>query len=69
MIREIDLFGVFLSPLVVYGAVAAVVWLVLRRVLAWIGVYRFVWHPALFNAALYALILAGCVMAAFSWDR
>ncbi|MGO4571272.1 DUF1656 domain-containing protein [Microvirga sp. 2TAF3] len=69
MIKEIDLFGVFLPPMVAYAAVAAVLWLALRKVLTWIGIDRFVWHPALFNTALYVLVLAGCVMAVFHWDR
>jgi protein AaeX len=65
MIKEIDLFGVFLPPMFAYGAAALLVWYVLRRSFAWIGLYRFVWHPALFNTALYVLILAVCVSVVF----
>ena len=69
MIKEIDLFGVFVPPLFAYAAVAAILWLVLKRILARLEADRFVWHPALFNTALYVLILSGCIAAVFHWDR
>jgi hypothetical protein len=69
MIREIDAYGVFLPPLLVYAGVAALIWLLLRRISARAGLDRFVWHPALFYTALYVLILAGCIVAVFHWDR
>ena len=53
----------------VYAGVAAVLWLLLRRIFARAGLGRFVWHPALFHTALYVLILAGCIVAVFHWDR
>ncbi|WP_414475416.1 DUF1656 domain-containing protein [Microvirga sp. M2] len=65
MIKEIDLFGVFLPPMFGYAAAAALIWLVLRKCLAWSGAYRLVWHPALFNTALYILILSFCVTVVF----
>ena len=63
MIREIDLFGVYLSPMVGWVAAATVVWLALRLVLRHLGAYRLVWHPPLFDAALFVLVLAGIVAA------
>jgi hypothetical protein len=65
MIREIDLFGVYLPPILAYAAGAAVLWLLSRRLLSWAGIYRFVWHPPLFNAALFVLILAVIVAIVF----
>ncbi|GLK79277.1 DUF1656 domain-containing protein [Methylopila turkensis] len=63
MIREIDLFGVFLPPLLLYLAVAAVAWRLLRAALERLGVHRFVWHPALFNASAFVALLAATVAA------
>jgi len=65
MIKEIDLFGIYLPPMLAYAAAAALIWLVLRQCLAWAGVYRLVWHPALFNTALYVLVLSFCVTLVF----
>ena len=65
MIKEFDLFGIFVPPLLVYAAAALALWLVLRRVLEAMGAYRFVWHPALFNTALYGLVLGGVILIVF----
>jgi Protein of unknown function (DUF1656) len=60
MIGEISIAGVFIPSLLIWGLVAFALNLVLRRVLAMTGFYRLVWHRALFDAALYAIVLA-CV--------
>lgn len=61
MIKEVDLFGVFVPPLLAYAVLAALVWAPLRLALARTGLYAAVWRPALFNLALYAIALAGVV--------
>jgi hypothetical protein len=38
------------------GVTLAVQWLV-HRLLGAVGFYRWVWHPALFDTALYVLLL------------
>lgn len=59
MIGEASFYGIYVPWLMVLcGFALAVSWAV-RRVLAAIGFYRWVWHPALFDLALYAL----CVWA------
>jgi hypothetical protein len=65
MIKEFDLFGVYLPPILAFAAAAALIWLLVRRCLAWAGTYRFVWHPALFNTSLYVLILSLCITIVF----
>lgn len=61
MIREISLDGVFLPPLFGYLLGTALVWYILRYLLGRLGVYRFVWHPPLFNTALYVILLSAFV--------
>lgn len=61
MIREIDILGVFVPPLLFYAAVAGLAWQPVRLVLERVGFYRFVWHPALFNVSAYVVILAAVV--------
>lgn len=63
MIKEINLDGIYLPPLLGYLAGAAVLWYVLRYLLTRLGVYRFVWHPPLFNTALYVMLLSAFVAA------
>jgi hypothetical protein len=67
MIGEFDLSGVFLSPVLVSAVMAFVASVVVRRLLGAAGVYRFVWHPALFNAGLYVVLWA--IVAAFPLPR
>jgi hypothetical protein len=63
MMKEINLDGVFLPPLLGYLAGAAVAWYAVRYLLGRLGVYRFVWHPPLFNTALYLILLSAFVVA------
>lgn len=55
------LFGFYLPPIMLWAVLALVPFLVLRLALQGFGLYRFVWHRALFNVALYVLVLGGLV--------
>ncbi len=59
MTGEYDLLGVLVAPMLAWAVAAFLVCLVLYRLLAWAGAYRFVWHRSLFNTALYLIVLAG----------
>jgi hypothetical protein len=63
MIKEISLGGVYLPPMVGYLLGTALVWWLLRYTIGRLGLYRFVWHPPLFNAALYVILLSAFVTA------
>jgi hypothetical protein len=58
MIREFDAGGLFFAPLVASAVVALVLWFPLRSGLSRAGLYRWVWHPALFDIALFVLLFA-----------
>jgi len=61
MIKEIDLAGVYLSPMLGYLVVALLITGVLRFVLARVGAYRWIWHPALFDLSLLLIIMTTLV--------
>jgi protein AaeX len=63
VIGEIDIYGVYFPAFAVFAAVAFVFQLVIKRLLDACGVYRFVWHRALFDLAIYVIVL-GVVTAA-----
>jgi hypothetical protein len=67
MIGELDLYGVFVPPLLVWTGVALPLTAILRRLLRWIGFYRFVWHRPLFDFALLVIVLGAVVAAATRW--
>lgn len=57
MTHEIDLYGVFVPDLLVWAIVAYGLAMLVRRTIAQLGLYRVVWHRALFDAAVYVLLL------------
>jgi len=59
MIGEFNFYGIYFPwPLVLGLVTLGLAWIV-RRVLARVGFYRLVWHPALFDVALYVALLYG----------
>lgn len=64
MIGEFDIYGVYFPAFAVFAAVALVLQIaVINRVLNAVGFYRLVWHRALFDLAIYVILL-GAVTAA-----
>ena len=61
MIGELNLYGVFVPALLVWATLAVLGTIVLRTVLRWIGFYRIVWHAALFDVAVFVILLGGIV--------
>lgn len=58
MTGELNIDGVFLSSVLVSALIALAASFVLRRVLSKVGAYRLVWHPALFDTALFVILWA-----------
>lgn len=58
MIGELDIGGIFLPTLLGIMAIAYVLFLAVHAVLNRLHFYRLVWHRALFNIALYAVLLS-----------
>ncbi|WP_460151659.1 DUF1656 domain-containing protein [Pseudomonas sp. S2_B07] len=57
MIGDVDISGVFLPTLLVLMGITYVLYLLVHGLLMSLHFYRLVWHRALFNVALYALLL------------
>lgn len=53
MSGETNLFGVYLHAFLVTAVLAFVLTLAVHRLLVWLKVYRHVWHPALFETAVF----------------
>ncbi|TPW28144.1 DUF1656 domain-containing protein [Pararhizobium mangrovi] len=54
---EFDIYGVFVPALLVFAVCAAALTMVVRRVLVAVGFYRLVWHPSLFDVALFVVAI------------
>ncbi|RAU45122.1 MULTISPECIES: DUF1656 domain-containing protein [unclassified Pseudomonas] len=57
MIGDLDISGIFLPTFLVLMGITYVIFLGLHAVLSRVHFYRLVWHRALFNVGLYALLL------------
>jgi hypothetical protein len=57
MIGEVDIYGVYVSPLLLWAPIALVLAAAVRFVLRRIGFYRFVWHRPAFDLALFVILL------------
>jgi hypothetical protein len=66
---EINLFGIYVAPIVLIMAVAWVVYLLVRRAGDRFGLTSLVWHPALFELALYVIIVSSIVVMIERWSR
>ena len=61
---EVDLFGVYVAPISLMMVAAGVGTIALRRIADHFGLLRQVWHPALFVAAVYVIVLSSMVLVA-----
>jgi hypothetical protein len=59
---ELDIYGVFVPALFAWLLLAYGAHLMLSRLLAKVGFYRFVWHRPLFDASLYVVLTAAVVL-------
>lgn len=64
MFSEAQIDSILFAPIVLYCLVGAVVFVPVRFVLGRLGVFSLVWHPALFELALYFLITGAIVLLA-----
>ena len=66
---ETNLFGIYVAPAAIILSAAAIVFLALRRATDRFGVLRRVWHPALFELAVYVILASGLTFLAVHWAR
>jgi len=59
---EIDLFGVYVAPMALMLIAAWLILIPLRRVASRNGLLHHVWHPALFDFAVYMIVLSSIVL-------
>lgn len=67
--NEINLFGIYVAPIALIMAVAWIAYLLVRRAGDRFGLTSLVWHPALFELALYVIIVSSIVIVIARWSR
>jgi Protein of unknown function (DUF1656) len=63
MTYELDLFGVLVPSLLLWSVIAFALARIASRLIARAGLYRRIWHPALFDFALFICLVASLVFA------
>jgi len=61
MTYELDLFGVLVPSLMLWSVAAYVLARIAGKLIARAGLYSRIWHPALFDFALFICVVAGLV--------
>ena len=60
---QLDLFGVIVPSLLLWSVVAYLLARIVSKLMARAGVYRWIWHPALFDFALFICLVTSLVFA------
>lgn len=61
MYKELSIHGVLIPTLLILMLLAFALQNGVRVLLIKMGAYRHLWHPPLFNLALYVLVLGGLI--------
>jgi hypothetical protein len=61
-VEDLSVLGFYVPALMAWALLALLVFVALHWLMAATGLYRFVWHRALFGMALYVVILGGIVL-------
>jgi protein AaeX len=67
--NEINLFGVYVAPVALVLAAGWIVFVALRRATDRSALLQSVWHPALFELAVYVIIISSITLVVGRWGR
>ncbi|HOB44874.1 MAG TPA: DUF1656 domain-containing protein [Zoogloea sp.] len=56
MIREMNVFGVLISSMLITTPLTFAITFLIRSIFVRTGFYRLVWHPPLFDAAVFMIV-------------
>jgi hypothetical protein len=63
MLLEVPLFGALAPSLLLYFLAAVLLFVVVDRLVAALGLYRFVWHPSLARFGLFLCVFSALVLS------
>lgn len=62
MLANVDVYGFYIAPFAADVVITLVLFVPMRRLLARLGINRYVWHPNLFEISLFSIILCVIVL-------
>jgi hypothetical protein len=63
MLRELAIFGTLAPSLLLYFLGAILLFVILDQVIAFFGIYRFLWHPALARFGIFLCLFSVLVLS------
>jgi hypothetical protein len=58
MLKEIDIFGIFIAPFAGYLFMALLIFIPVRMLFDRYAIHRWVWHRPLFDISVFIIILS-----------
>jgi hypothetical protein len=58
MLKEVNLYGIFIAPFAAYLAVALLIFIPIRMFFDRYAIQRWVWHRPLFDISVFVIILS-----------
>jgi hypothetical protein len=58
MLKEIDLYGIFIAPFAMYLLIALLIFAPVRMLFDRYAIQRWVWHRPLFDISVFVIILS-----------
>ena len=59
---EVNLFGLYVAPVAIFLVIGAIVFVAVRHVADEFGLPQRLWHPALFDLALYVILVSSMIL-------
>ena len=66
---SVNLFGVYVAPISLMIGAAWLLMIPVRRAAVRTGLFGHVWHPALFEFAIYMIVLSSLVLNVARWSQ
>jgi protein AaeX len=58
MLKEVNIFGIFIAPFAAYLAVALLIFIPVRMLFDRWAIQRWVWHRPLFDISIFVIIVS-----------
>jgi hypothetical protein len=65
---EINIYGVYIAPISLMIVAAWLLLIPLRRAAVHVGLLHRVWHPPLFEFAIFMIVLSSIVLLVSRWN-
>ncbi|MEN3929482.1 DUF1656 domain-containing protein [Microvirga sp. W0021] len=58
MLKELDIFGILVAPLALYISIGVLLFIIVKRLIRYFHLERYIWHSSLFDVTLFVLLIS-----------